>query len=152
PEVLGESVLKVAGPQAPPQLRMMAARGLAPLGPVELLTAVYQLAQDADPAIAAAADKTAGGLPDRILAAALSAALDPNVLDFFAQRVVRNPTLVELVILNRVTDDDTFVFLAANCAERELELIAANEKRVLRTPRIIETLYMNKGARMSTVD
>src|SRR5262249_12434671 len=60
--------------------------------------------------------------------------------------------LVEIVVLNQSTDDDTFVYLAANCAERELELIAANESRILRHPKIIEALYWNKQARMSTVD
>jgi hypothetical protein len=151
-EQLSDAVKKVAGPQAPAPLKLMAARGLAPMGPADLVTAIFQLAQDSDEKVAQAADKTAQTLPDKVLAGALPAALDGRVLDFFARKILLKPNLVEIVVLNHATDDDTFVYLAGNCAERELELIAANESRILRHPRIIEALYWNKQARMSTVD
>jgi len=149
---LSEALKKVVGPAAPPQLRMMAARGMAPLGPADLATAIYQLSRDTDTAIAQAADRTAGALPDKILQAALPARLDARVLDFFAHKVALKPHLVELVILNPASADESFVYLASVCTERELELLAANEERILRTPKIIEALYFNRSARMSTVD
>jgi hypothetical protein len=130
----------------------MAARGLAPMGPTDLLTALFQLSTDSDERVAQAADKTAQTLPDKVLAGALPGRLDARVLDFFARKILLKPQLLELVILNQAVDDDTFVYLAANCAERELELIAANEIRILRHPKIIEALYWNKQAHMSTVD
>jgi hypothetical protein len=151
-EELSEPLRKVFAPGAPAPLRMMAARGLAPMGPADLVTALYQLSLDGDPNVAGAAEKTAGGLPDRILSAALPGALDARVLDWFARKLLLKPALLELIVLNIATDDDTFVHLAGSCAERELELIAANEQRTLRHPPIIEALYFNKQARMSTVD
>jgi hypothetical protein len=149
---LSEAVQKVAGPAAPAPLKLMAARGLAPMGPADLVTAIFQLAKDSDEKVAQAADKTAATLPDKIVGGALPGSLDARVLDFFARKVLLKPSLLELVILNHATDDETFVYLAGNCAERELELIAANESRILRHPKIIEALYWNKQARMSTVD
>jgi len=132
---------------------MMAARGLAPLGPLDLVTAIYQLGFDSDPAVAAAAQQTADKLPEPALNAALAGAADPRVIDFFALRMIGRPALIERVLLNPRTDDQTFIALAAKLGgDRELEIIAGNEQRLLRCPAIIETLYFNRAARMSTVE
>jgi hypothetical protein len=151
-EELSEGLRKVLGPAAPAPLRMMAARGLAPLRPAEQLAALYQLSLDADPALAQTARKTAAELPDRLVQPALPEALDPRVLDFFARQLTARPALLEPILINRAVDDETFVYLAGACDERELEIIAANEERVLRCPRILSALYLNRRARQSTVD
>jgi hypothetical protein len=149
-EALPPAVEKVAGPKAPPPLKMMAARGLSPLKPGEMLTALYQLAQSDDPALKQAAQKTATELPEATLKVGLAEALDVRVLDFFARRLFQKPPLLEIVLLNKQTDDDTFRHLATICNENELELIARNEERLLRTPGIIAALYLNPKTRMST--
>jgi len=156
-ETLAPAVEKVAGKKAPPPLRMMAARGLAPLKPAEQLTALYQLATSIseDPAAGqdaakSAAMKTATELPEKLLSAALGEPLEIRVLDFFARRVWQRPKLLEVVLLNRATSDVTFQHLATLCAENELEMIAKNEERLLRHPPIIAALYLNPRTRMST--
>ncbi len=149
-ETLSPAVDKVAGEKAPLPLRLMAARGLAPLGPADLATALYQLAQIGDDTVKQAALKTAVELPEKILAGALGEPLDGRVLDFFARRVWQKPKLIETVLLNKATDDRTFRHLATLCGETELELIAKNEARLLRHPEIIAALYMNPKTRMST--
>jgi hypothetical protein len=150
-ESLPPAVDRAVGAKAPAPLRMMAARGLAPLPPGDLVTALYQLAQTGDDAIKQAATKTANELPEKIVAGALAEPLDPRVLDFFARRVWQKPKLVEVVVLNKSTSDQTYRHLATLCAENELELIARNEERLLRAPEIIAALYLNPKARMSTV-
>jgi hypothetical protein len=150
-EALPAAVEKVAGEKAPPQLKLMAARGLAPLGPGDLVTALYQLAHMGDEAVKQAAMKSAVETPPHLLEGALAAPLDARVLDFFARRVWQKPKLIEVVLLNRGTHDETYRHLATLCGERELELIARNEERLLRHPSIIAALYMNPKARMSTV-
>jgi hypothetical protein len=150
-EKLPPAVDKVAGDKAPAPLRLMAARGLAPLGPADLATAIYQLAQTGDDTVKAAAMKTALELPEKILGGALAEALDARVLDFFARRVWQKPKLLEALILNRAVDDRTFRHLATLAGENDLELIARNEERLLRHPDIIAALYMNPKTRMSTV-
>ncbi len=47
-EQLSAPVEKICGPSAPPQLKAMAASGLAPLGPKDLLTVLYFFAYDED--------------------------------------------------------------------------------------------------------
>jgi hypothetical protein len=147
-----EGARKVLAGPAP--LKLMAARGLAPLKPVELAAVLYQLATDpSDNTLQAAAHKSVAELPERILTAALSdAGLDPRVLDFFAGKLYASAAVVETVLLNRATADETVVELTARVGEKELELVAVNEQRLLRKPEIIAALYMNRKARMSTVD
>src|SRR5712664_1645077 len=62
---------KHVDPNAPVPLRMMGAKGLVPMGPKEMATALFMLTFDADAAIREAATKSATGLPDRILSVAL---------------------------------------------------------------------------------
>jgi hypothetical protein len=137
----------------PGPARMMASRGLVPLPPVEQLTVLYQLAIDGDPNLATAARTTAMGLPDTMLAGTLSnPALDPRVLDLFAQLVGDNPKVFEALVSNPHVADETIAYLAANGGAREIDRIANNEQRLLRHPQIIAAMYQNKLARMSTVD
>jgi hypothetical protein len=149
---LSEPLKKALGPGAPAAIKLMAARGLAPLGPRDLATALFQLSLEVEPALAEVARKTAQSLPDKVLQAALGEALDGRVLDFFARHVVTRPQFVELIVYNRNTADETFAFFASRCGERELEMIAAAEERCLRHPAIVEALYFNDQARQSTVD
>ncbi|HZS35900.1 MAG TPA: hypothetical protein VFF06_03690 [Polyangia bacterium] len=149
-DALPPAVEKVAGAKAPAALKLMAARGLAPLGPADLLTAIYQLAQGDDATVKAAASKSATELPEKIFQGALGEPLDARVLDFFARRLWQKPKLLEILLLNKATDDETVRHLATLCAESELELIAKNEERLLRAPGIIAALYLNPKTRMST--
>jgi hypothetical protein len=149
-ESLPPPVEKVAGVKAPPPLRMMAARGIAPLKPGELATAIYQLHLDGDEAVKSAALKSAIEIPEKILLPALGEALDARVLDFFARRVWQKAKPIETLLLNKAVHDETFRHLATLCSESELELIAKNEERLLRTPSIIAALYLNPKCRMST--
>jgi hypothetical protein len=152
PDELSEPLKKILGPGAPPAIKTMAARGLAPLGPRDLATALFQLSLDADAALAAAAQKTTASLPEKVLQAALAEALDARVLHYFAHQVSGRPQYVEMIVYNRGTADETFAYFAAQCAERELEMIAAAEERCLRYPAIVEALYFNNRARQSTID
>jgi hypothetical protein len=152
--VLSDPVRRVASQSAPAALREMAARGSAPLSPVDLLTALYQLASpwltdDELPLTARLARSTVDGLPDNLLAGALASDVDPRVLDFFGRRVILRPALLQPLLLNRATADETFARLAQMCGERELQMIAANEERLLRHPAIIAALYMNPKTPMS---
>lgn len=147
---LPPAVLGLAKGAAPAKL--MAVRGLAPLRPVELLIAVYQLSFDADAAVRAAAEAAPGGLPDKILLGPLGEALPPPVLHFFAEHLpVSRRAAFDKILLNHATADQTFVRLAGRLDEASLEIIFQNEVRLLRCPALVEALYFNKNARMSSV-
>jgi hypothetical protein len=151
PESLAPAVQKlVAGP---PPAKAMAAKGLAPMRPAELVTAIYQLSFDADAAVKAAAEAAPAALPDRIVVPGLGEALAPEVLHFFGVRLAAGRTeALEKILYNGATADATFVALAGRLKERELEVIFQNEARLLRTPAILEALYMNREARMSSLN
>lgn len=132
---------------------MMAARGLAPLGnAVDLLSVLYQLSIDNDLKIRNVARRTAADLPEKVAAGGLgNTALDPRVLNFFATLVDRDSKLSEQIILNQKTADQTIASVARVATEREVQLIADNEERLLRHPAIITAMYNNENSRASTV-
>ena len=151
-EALAPAARKFAGPNVPDAAKMMAARGLAPLAPRDLCSVLAFLAYDEAEAVSVAAKKTLAALPERILDGALRDKQHPAVLHAMARSLVSSARWAELLLLNPLTDDETVHFLTAKCEERQLEIIAQNESRLLRAPYIIEALYMNPKTRMSTVD
>jgi hypothetical protein len=60
--------------------------------------------------------------------------------------------VIEAIVLSPAVADPTVAALAARVGSREVDLIAQNEQRVLRHPEIIAAMYMNRRARMSTID
>ena len=149
-EQLPPAVERAAGADAPSVVKLMAARGMAPLPPADLVTAIYQLGFSLEEPVREAATRSSVELPDSILQSALAAPLDARVLDFFARRVAKREGLVHLVLLNRAAHDETLRYLATVLDEAGLETIAKNEERLLRTPSIIAALYLNPRTRMST--
>jgi hypothetical protein len=131
--------------------KVMAARGMAPLRPAELLAAIYQLSFDADPTVKAAAEAAPASVPDKVLLGPLAEPQPPAVLHFFAERLplVRRKPL-EAILYNHATSDETFVTLARRLDERGLEVIFQNEVRLLRCPDLVAALYFNRNARMSS--
>lgn len=140
----------VAGP-APGKL--MATRGMTTLRPADLVVAIYQLAFDADASIRSAALVAPAAFPDNVILPPLRETPVPAVLHFFAEHVpVTRTAAIEQILYNAATADETFVLLAERLEDdRGLETIFANEVRLLRHPAIVEALYSNKHARMSSV-
>ena len=133
--------------------RTMAARGLLPLAPADQVAVLYQLSLDAESNLAQSARATAAGLPERLLAGTLaSPATDPRVLDFFAQLLTDKPAVFDAIAGNPAAADQTIATLAARAGSREVDQLAQNEQRLLRHPEIIAAMYMNRRARMSTID
>jgi len=133
--------------------RGMAARGLLPLAPADQVAVLYQLSLDGESTLAQSARATAASLPEKLLAGALAApATDPRILDFFAQLIADKPAVFDAIALNPAVADQTIATLASRAGSREVDQIAHNEQRLLRHPEIIAAMYMNRRARMSTID
>lgn len=148
---LPPAVVRILG--SPQSAKLMAAKGIAPLRPAELAIAVYQLSFDPDATVKATAEAAPSTLPDKVLVPALGEQLPPVVLHFFAEKLA--PSRAEphaRILYNRAASDHTFATLARKLDERELEIIVHNEERMLRFPAIVEALYFNKKARMSSVN
>ena len=153
PEVLPANMRKHVDPGSPVPLRMMAAKGLVPLAPSEMLGALFILTFDSDVTIRQTAAKTAAGLPDRLLAPALrDEGTKAPVLGYFLDLLGQNSTYAEMIILNGTTSDAAVAKVASQCGPGIAEIIAQNQLRILRHEDIIRQLCRNRNASRALID
>ena len=153
-ERLPPNFRKHADPKSPVPLRSMAARGLVPLSPVDMCLCLALLANDADPAVAAAAQKTASGLPDKILSVALrDESANPRTLHFLASALAGKDQPLEYVALNHAAHDLTVAQVAVGTSSaRILEIIANNQLRILRSEAVLRAVVTNPASSKALVD
>lgn len=152
-DFLPPQMRKHVDPAAPMPLRMMAAKGLVPLSPADLLGALFMLTFDADASLRETAAKTAAGLPDRILSTALrEESIAPVVLDWCVSLFGAREAYAEMLLLNASTPDGSVATLASSCAAKLTELIGENQLRLLRHPDIVRQLVQNPNASGALVD
>lgn len=142
---------KALQPETPKPMKMMAANGALPLPPETLILLWYQLSFERDPEITAAVAETVHSFDSVILADLATRDLPVSVLDWLSKSNSENAVL-EKIILNSKTDDATIMDLAAVTTKDLVDLIAANQVRILRAPEIIDKIYANPAARMATID
>ena len=144
---------KILDPKSPAPLRQMAARGIAPgLKPGDAVTVLAMLSESDEGALSATAKATLDRLPMPLLTGALGGDLPAGVIDLLARRYATNSIVMEKILVLGSIAGSTVADVAAIASEDVCELIAVNEERMLAHPAIIEKLYMNKHARMSTAD
>lgn len=152
-ERLSPAARKILDTNGPAAMRQMAARGIAPgLKPNDALTVIALLSESDDQAIATLATTTLGKLPTPFLNGALAGELQSGVLAILAPLYARDIATMERVLTHPSIRSETVAVVAAMANEAVAELVATNEQRLLAHPEIIEKLYMNKSARMSTAD
>jgi len=153
PQNLSDQAARVLSSQAPTQMKMMAASGMAPLPPADMVKVLYCFSYDADQALAGKARESLGKMPDSVLLSSLAGEKEAAVIDGLALLLWQREDVAEKIVLNQATDGETVAWMTTRLrSERLLEMVAANESRLLANPPIIEALYMNKASRMSTVD
>lgn len=144
---------KIVSAGAPAKLQEMAAKGIAPgVRSADLVALVVVLARSEHEAVRAAAQKTLAAPPDQLLAGALGADLQPAAIDALARALVGSRDALEKLLAMPRVAMETVEDVARQGSEPVTELIATNEDRLLKHPRIIELLYLNKHTRMSTAD
>lgn len=144
---------KHVDPKAPPALRMMAARALVPLGPADMVGALFMLTFDAEANVREASAKSATGLPDRILSTALrDEAIKPPVLGWLLGIHWKNDQYAEMLVLNASTPDEAVAPVAAQCGVRLAEIIGGNQLRILRHEEILRHLAQNPNATGALID
>lgn len=138
-------------PEAPPPLKMMAARGMVPAPPEFTVRVLYQLSLDPDDGVSAEATRAVSEMPPHVLLPSLQTEQPASVLDWVAE-LRDEPDVIGAVLMNRGTDDLTVAALAAVADTNTCDVIANNQVRILRSPVILEELYKNPNARMATID
>jgi len=152
-EKLPPAAQKVLSAEAPPQVKLLAARGVIPgAKPGDIVLVVSVLSKSADAKLAETARATLAKLPPPILQGALSADLPGSViLELCRAYPNQHEVITSLLRMPRI-GTAALEFLADTADERAGELIATNEELMLKHPTVIEKLYMNKRVRMSTAD
>lgn len=150
---LPEDLKKFVDPSLPKEMRLMAARGLVPISPRDILLVVFSLTMDGDEEVEKEARKTLESMPEEVIEPVLvDESSPPELLDFIA-RNTGNESYLEKIILNRATDDSTIAYLAETLHNGSLvELIASNQVRILRSSAIVEALGQNPSVSPSVMD
>lgn len=152
-DLLPPAVQRSVATTSPAPVRVMAAKGLIPCAPRDLLTAILVLSYDPDPTVSQTARNTAGTLPDKVLSAALrDEDLPAPVLAFFARVLAGNDTYLELIALNQSTADETIADIAGVASAGVVDVVAQNQLRLLRDERIVRGMVGNPRTRTSTRD
>lgn len=152
-EGLSPQATRILSADAPMPAKMMAASGMAPLAPKELVSVLYTLVYNADITLGDKARSTLCELPDNLLLDTLSGPLHEAVLDGISLLFLKREAAMERIVLNNITLPETIVQITQKVSfEKVLEIVCANEARLLKHPAIIEALYFNKNSRMSSVD
>lgn len=149
---LPPAMQKSLDPKSPLPLRGMAAKGLVPGSPRDVLTALFMLTFDPEPKVAEQARVTASKANDRIHSSLRDDELHPAVLAFYARMLTGQDVYVEFIALNQATPDDAVAEIAAAASERVCEVVSQNQLRILRDERIVRALVLNPNARAATKD
>jgi hypothetical protein len=138
-------VQAIIGGNAPQPARLAAARGLLPLPQNDRLEVLVALRRSEDSEIASAASETLEAeAPQDLLIAAKGEDSGSQVLAYLASFTAGTRELFEAVILNNKTPDEALAKLAVATPDSTLlELIAANQQRLVRSPEIIEAILAN---------
>lgn len=145
-------VARATDPSNPSERKLAAARGILPMSPEHLLLALYQLCHDPDEGVARVARETLTGLPEEMVVGAVPRLSQPEVLDYLSEVFSASKNRMDALLRNKAIADETVERVAKGCIKDVADMVAANQERLLRHPAIIEALYANKNARMSTVD
>lgn len=150
---LPPNLKKHVAPGSPVPLRMMAAKGLVPLGPSDFIRVLFILLYDEDASVRDAAGQTALNLPERISGSAFrDETIHPLVLGWYLDLFATKDAYAELLVANPQTPDEAVERAAAGAGAKLAEHVSQNQLRLLRTPGIIRQLCANAAVPVSVVD
>jgi hypothetical protein len=125
-------------------LQLLAAQGLLPLPPEELLPLQVGLATGDDEEIATAASDSLGELDPRIIAPILAHGASEAVLTFFAERA-DHPLILETIIRLQEVPLSLLIGLAKRVPAEQQEILILRQDAILEEPRILDALDQNQG-------
>jgi len=134
-------------PDAPKEMRLLAAEGRLPVEPKESLTALYYLSNDKDPDVKAEAKKSLRNFPVSLLKPILSSAeVHPRIIDCISRLHPDDASLIELIVKNDSTESGTMEKIAENADAEILDLIVGQLERIRGNPGILEAVRKNPSA------
>lgn len=149
---LAEPHKKHLDPNSPGPARMMAAKGIAPLPPREMVIVLCGLSLDENNEIANAAKISIGKLPEKIINTALDASLPSSALTILISLLNERYELIEKLVLLKDTPDSAIAAIAASVPEHIAEIIANNQERAQRSDAIVRAIKQNPNLLRSSRD
>jgi hypothetical protein len=126
-------------------LRLMAAQGLLPLKPEDLVEMWTDLVQDPDEGVRAAADKSLSSFPAAELQPILKSRDTPASVLSWAVTHRSEHELREVALQNTSLPDETIEALAPVLTQALAELVVINQTRLLRRTSLLVALESNAG-------
>jgi len=120
----------------------MAARGLLPLPPEELIPLQVRLTGHPDAEVAREADESLQATEPKVVANFLAQEAPPWVLKYFA-RQVRHPIVLEAMLRRRTVPREILVELAGEVKEDLQEVLLLRQDAIVEQPEILDALERN---------
>lgn len=131
-------------PEAPKEMRMLAAEGRLPVEPKELLVALYFLTKDKDSDISNEAKKSILNIPSHILTTTLqSQETHPRIIDYVAHAFKGNNEILQVIIESPNVARQTLETVAADADGELLAFIGEKGTLVSKYPSILEFMKKN---------
>lgn len=127
-----------------PNLQHLAAEGLLPLPPEELIPIQVQLTEIEEASVATKATNALQTLDPRLVAPVLAHGAEPNVLAFFARRS-DHPLVLETIIRLKSVPHSLLVELAGRLAPDLQEVLILRQDAILAEPEILAALEQNQS-------
>jgi hypothetical protein len=124
------------------QLQLLAADGVLPLPPEELIPLQVELAQGLDPEVAQRAQASLRSADVRLAAPFLERAAGEEVLTWFAEEA-SHPVLIEAILRRRDTPRSLLARLARRLPPDLQELLLLRQDAIVEQPAILEALEEN---------
>ncbi len=141
--VVSDLVRRIDQGELPREALMVAARGLLPLSQDELIEVLIAVCEQEDPEISGTARASLQDLPTEArIQFASSQSIPATLLDRLSHAVDEQAVL-EAVVRNRNSSDQTIVAIARSASPKLQEAIVINQARILRCPEILDALLEN---------
>ena len=124
------------------QLTLLAARGMLPLAPEELVPLQVQLAASDDGEVAQAAVESLRGLAARVLVPFLAREAPPEVQSWYAYNS-RDREVVETLLRRRDVPDEVLFHLAPQLGADLQEVLLLRQDRITLSPQLLDALEKN---------
>ncbi len=130
--------------EAPPHIKIAAAKGALPFSPLSLLHLRVFLMKDDDKSVQSEASKGMQSIAeDSLLKMLKDRKCHPTVLAFYASQSRDDNKYLESIVQNPSAPDDVVVSLAEKAPAEILDLIMMNEQRLISSPSILEAMERN---------
>jgi len=133
---------KFVGHDAPEKTRLMAAKGMVPLKPEDLLVALYFLSSDPLSEVQEAAHKAVHELPVPLASSTIPKIEAPEVLDFYAKAGLPDE-VIERIITSKRVSDETLMHIGRTGGRMLVDIVSQNQERLIDNPKITTALLEN---------